>query len=157
MGEEYDRAKDPRSRGVYSAGAVCDECGGPSPRVFVCGECETAAKYDEEHQRIMAPIVAERDALRAQLEHAEAEAHRLRERVAGLEADLATFDVASPGTIYAGGVDAGRIEERAAVVALVKLAIADNLMPRKRIGAAKALKELLADIERGDHVKREGE
>lgn len=73
MGEEYDRSMDPRGRGQYSAGAVCDECGGPSPRVFVCGECETAARCNEEHERILAPVVAERDALRSRVADLEEE------------------------------------------------------------------------------------
>jgi hypothetical protein len=58
---------DPRDRGLYTAGAVCDECGFPSPRVRICGECETAMKCDEEHQKVLAPIVAERDQLRAEV------------------------------------------------------------------------------------------
>ena len=37
---------DRRDRGEYEPGAVCDECGFPSPRARVCGECETAAKYE---------------------------------------------------------------------------------------------------------------
>lgn len=64
MTEEYDRAQDPRSRGEYSPGAVCDECGGPSPRVFVCGECETAEKINSERDKQEAVMRAELEMFR---------------------------------------------------------------------------------------------
>lgn len=53
-----------RDSGGYDPHGVCDECGGPSPRVRVCGQCELAERIHKERDEREAELKAELEAHR---------------------------------------------------------------------------------------------
>lgn len=69
---ECSAVYDPRNHGVYVNGAVCDECGKPSSRVRVCGECQLAERIHEDRDKRQAELEAENARLLARVKVLEA-------------------------------------------------------------------------------------